>query len=371
MSRVRIFMVCSGLGHVLRGFESFFQDCYGALSDEKGIDLHLFKGGGETVGGETRLRNLRRNDRLAVILGALMGRSGYFIEQLTFFISLFPYIAKERPHVIYVADVVLGNLLRLSRWFWHFRIILHNGGPTSTEFLGRWEHIHQLSPEHMDVAVKEGVSESKQTLLPCGVTIPARLARSTPEEQSLLRRKLNLPTDRKLILSVGAINTSRKRMDYLIREVASMPEPRPYLLLLGAQEAESEVLLRMGRNLLPDGFDGRSVNKSQVADYYLAADLFTLVSMDEGFGLSYVEALAHGLPCLAHDYPTARFVLGQMGMYGDLSKDGALSTMIAGLTPADFADEKAMARHAWAYEQFSWDRLRPKYIEMFLRCARR
>lgn len=371
MSRVRIFMVCSGLGHVLRGFESFFQECYAALLNETEIDVHLFKGGGESVGRETRLRNLPRNGRMAVTIGGMIGRSGYFIEQLTFLISLLPYIAKERPHVIYVADVVLGNLLRLPRWLWRFRIILHNGGPTSTRFLSRWEHIHQLSPEHMDAAINDGVSESKQTLLPCGVTISPHLAWSKQEEQCLLKRKLNLPMDRKLILSVGAINRSRKRMDYLIREVAAIPEHRPFLVLIGAREANSESILQLARRLLPNGFIARSVGKSEVSDYYRIADIFVLASIDEGFGLVYVEALAHGLPCIAHDYPTSRFVLGNMGIYADLSINGALTSLIHDLNPKYITKEKAIARHAYAYERFSWDRLRTHYVEMFKRTSER
>ena len=371
MSRVRIFMVSSGLGHVLRGFEAFFQDCYDALSKFDETSIWLFKGNGATKGQETRIFNLNRNSRIAVNLGALVGRSGYFIEQLTFFIFLIPYIIKVRPDLIYVADVVLANLLRFPRLFCNFKIILHNGGPTSTQLFSRWEHIHQLSPEHLSIAVNDSISKSKQTLLPAGIKIPSTLFLLKREERRSLRKSLNLPIERRVILSVGAINKSRKRMDYLIKEVASLPDPRPYLLILGAREAESEALIHMGHTLLPGGFDVRSVPKNEVAAYYQTADIFALSSINEGFGLAYVEALSHGLPCLAHDYPTARFVLGEMGLYGNFLRDGELARLIAGITPADFEYDKAMARHAWAYEHYSWDRLGPKYIEMFLLCAQR
>ena len=97
------------------------------------------------------------------------------------------------------------------------------------------------------------------------------------------------------------------------------------------------------------------------------ADIFVLASMDEGFGLVYVEALAHGLPCIAHDYPTSRFVLGKMGMFSDLSNEGSLTKLIHDLDPQHITEEKAIARHSYAYERFSWDRLRTNYVEMFKR----
>lgn len=217
--------------------------------------------------------------------------------------------------------------------------------------------------------MKAGVPMEKQTLLPSAVQIPPQLTPLDLTEKNKLRRGLKLPVGRTLLLSVGAINTSRKRMGYLIKEVASLSEPRPFLLILGAKENESDALLKMGHRLLPGGFEARSVEKSEVAAYYQSADVFALASMDEGFGLVYVEALSQGLPCLVHDYPTARFVLGDMGEYGCLSKQGELAKMISDIGPEDVTAEKTDSRHAYTYEKFSWDRLKPAYIDMFYRCA--
>ena len=315
------------------------------------------------------LWNLSRNGRLAQTLGRPIGRSGYFVEQLTFLLSLLPHLVVERPDVVYVSDVVLANLLRVMARPLGYTVLFCNSGPVSPHLLHRWRHVHQTSSEHLDAAKEAGVPLERQTLLPLGVPIAKQLVRPTRAEQLRLRKVLRVPTDGTLMLSVGAINTTRKRMDYVIREVASLPEPRPYLLLLGAREAETDGLTRLGRSLLDGGFDARSVSKEEVNDYYRAADMFALASLDEGFGLVYAEALAHGLPCLVHDYPTARFVLSDMGIYGDLSKEGGLARMIAGLKPDDCGPDRAYARHASVYERFSWDRLRPRYVAMFLHCA--
>jgi hypothetical protein len=49
-------------------------------------------------------------------------------------------------------------------------------------------------------------------------------------------------------------------MDYLIEEVARLSKPRPYLLLLGQQEAESSEIIQRGKQLLgTENFQLRTV----------------------------------------------------------------------------------------------------------------
>jgi 1,2-diacylglycerol 3-alpha-glucosyltransferase len=364
-----VLIVCPGLGRILRGFESFFAAAFEALRGQDAVDLYLFKGAGRRDLQARALWNLPRNGRVAKLLGRAVGRSGYFFEQVSFFVSLLPHLRTKRPSVVYVSDVVLANLLAKARRFFGYRVLYCNAGPTLPRFLHRWEHIHQVSPQYLDAAVADGVGSERQTLLPYGVPIAPEPSFPQTAERASLREKLGLPVERPVLLSVGAINRSRKRMDYLIQEVASMGAGRPYLLLVGALEEDSDALVRMGQDLLPGGFGVRSVEREQVRDYYRAADAFALASVAEGFGLVYVEALSHGLPCLVHDYPTSRFVLGDVGNFGDFLQPGSLAAMIRGLTEEDLGTEAAQARHRWAYERFSWDRLGPKYIEMFRRCA--
>lgn len=362
---IKVFIVCSGLGYIRRGFESFFRGCFDALKDAREIDLHLFKGRGIASSHEWALWNVPRNGRAARICGKVVGRGGYFSEQFTFFLSLIPQLYRLRPDVVYVSDVVLANLLRKYSRCLGYRVLYCNGGPTKTEFLHRWDHVQQVSPQYLDEAVTAGIPNDKQTLLPYGLNIPASLVFPEVSSSKAVKKSLGLPLQRQLLLSVGAINTSRKRMDYLIREVAMLPEPRPYLLVLGAWEKESPEIERLAEQLLPGGFETRTVEKHEMSQYYQVADLFSLASVDEGFGLAYVEALAHGLPCIAHDYPTSRFVLGNMGIYADLTKEGSLARLIQNLDPNYISEKKAIVRHSYAYERFSWDKLRKKYVEMF------
>ena len=104
-----------------------------------------------------------------------------------------------------------------------------------------------------------------------------------------------------------------------------------------------------------------------VADYYRAVDVVALGSTWEAFGKVMVEAMSHGLPCVAHDGPVQRWLLESQGSLGDLTKEGELARLISPFC-TDPRDEKAMCqRHRAAYERFSWDTLTPRYAEVFLR----
>src|SRR5205823_4569397 len=161
---------------------------------------------------------------------------------------------------------------------------------------------------------------------------------------------LGLPAGRTTLLSVGALNFSEKRMDYLIREVKSLPEPRPFLAMVGAHEPESDPLLELAASELGhEGFVARPVAQSEMADWYHAADVFALASLSEGFCLALAEALGHGLPAIAHEFPTTSFVAGDDAYLTDLTRPGALAE---GLERIDHSREAALRRRRRAYERF-------------------
>jgi glycosyltransferase involved in cell wall biosynthesis len=163
---------------------------------------------------------------------------------------------------------------------------------------------------------------------------------------------------------VAALNRWHKRLDYVIEEIARMPEPRPYLLLVGQPEAETEGLRKLAHELLgDDGHSIRTVPRSEVDSLLRASDFFVLASFAEGLPRALVEAMAHGLPCLAHDYSVTRYALGEHGLLADLAQQGALSDLIqANAESWDAA--KAAERRRHVYDNFSWDRLAPEYVEM-------
>jgi 1,2-diacylglycerol 3-alpha-glucosyltransferase len=367
---VKVFLVCSGLGNVIRGFESFTQECFDALSLEPELDITLFKGGGKSTNRQITLWNIPRDSWLGIHLGKLTRRNSYYIEQVSFTFSLLPYIFWHQPNVIYFSDGMIGNVL----WHWRnktghsYELLYCNSGPLSPPF-PRWDHIQQVTPIHLQAAVDAGEALEKQSLIPYGINMASELKILSTFEKAALKHKLQLPKDLPIILSVAAINKSHKRMDYLIREVAQLPKPRPYLLMLGQMEAESPEVIGLASELLdPDKFQIRTVAFQEVANYYQVADVFVLASLHEGFGRVFLEAMSYGLPCLAHDYEITQYILGKEGFLANLELPGSLANLILQVLKRENNSSQRFLRHKNIYNRFSWERLRPSYLDMIRRC---
>ncbi|ATY09309.1 hypothetical protein CU254_01560 [Amycolatopsis sp. AA4] len=111
---------------------------------------------------------------------------------------------------------------------------------------------------------------------------------------------------------------------------------------------------------VPDGveFLGR-VPVERVRELYLTHDLFVMPSRFEGYGIALVEALAHGLPCVARrDCAMPEIV--RPGENGDLiDSDGPaeLAAVIAGLLADDGVYERVLAAVPKVIEQHSWSRV--------------
>lgn len=369
--KTRVFLLCAGLGRINRGYESFTRECFEALADDPALDLTLFQGGGRSGRKQVRLWVLPRTNPVVSWLGQKLRKDGYGIEQITFALSLLPFVAWRKPEVIYFSDGIVGKTL----WHWRrltrqkFKLLLSNGGPLPPPF-PRWDFVQQLAPPHMEEALAAGQEADKQGLLPYGVRMEPVLPLLSVEERAALRRSLDLPEDRPIVLSVGAVNQEHKRMDYLVREVAALPAPRPFVMLLGQAEEETPLVRALAEALLGQaGFLIRAVPHQEVTKYYQAADVSVLAALKEGFGRVYLEALAWGLPCLTHDCALTRYVLGNSGRFADLRQPGHLSPLLAETLAEGDVPAARKERHQDAFERFSWQRLGPRYVEMLQNCS--
>ncbi|MFN6487479.1 MULTISPECIES: glycosyltransferase family 4 protein [unclassified Nostoc] len=367
--KLKVFLICTGLGHVMRGYESFAEQAFQALSKEPSLDIILFKGGGKAKAKEVPLWNLPRYTTTACRIAKYTKSSSYLVEQISFFFSLIPHIQREKPDVIYFSDNEIGDFLAYWRRFTKqsYKLIFCNGGPLGAKspIFANCDLIQQIAPQHLQNCLKAGIPAQKQTLLTLGAAIPAKLQILLPSEKEALRNKLGLPEKTPLILSGGYISKKHKRMDYLIREVASLPEPRPYLLLLGQQDGSSREIIELGNSLLgAENFQARTVASHEVANYYKIADAFVLASLHEGLGRVFLEAMSYGLPCIVHDYGVTRYIFDDEGYFGNFKHEGSLADLINQVLSKSEDKSRFYRRHNFIYERFSWDKLLSSYVEM-------
>jgi 1,2-diacylglycerol 3-alpha-glucosyltransferase len=372
MQPLKIFFSCSGVGIIDRGIETFFREAFDGLRGMDGLDITLLKGAGEEKADEHVLWNVPRTGLVAKLLGRCIGRNSYVAEQLSAFPSMVRAIRKHRPDIIFYSDSNLG--FQLFRWRKQigvpFRLLFSYGGPVRPPF-PRTDYVHQVAPYYYEQAVAAGVSPEVQRMVPYGISVPNGAPEVTEVTKRESRKQLGLPVDRKIVLSVGWISAQQKRMDYVVNEVAALSQPRPYLVLLGSMDEQSESILELARAKLgEENFTARSVSHEQITTYYRAADVFALASLREGFGRAFLEALIHGLPVIAHNHPVMRFVLGDEGILADLSLPRALATKIRESLDEVTTPEAAARRRESVRKRFAWHVLARQYREMFYLCAR-
>ncbi|MCL1863104.1 MAG: glycosyltransferase [Defluviitaleaceae bacterium] len=117
----------------------------------------------------------------------------------------------------------------------------------------------------------------------------ARVAASC---NATLREELGIPEGSTLVLSLGELNKNKNHMTVL-QAIARLTDV--YYVICGEGKLR-EKLLRESKRL---GCENRLIlagYKSNIGDFFNAADIFAFPSIREGIGQSSIEAMAAGLP---------------------------------------------------------------------------
>ena len=150
-----------------------------------------------------------------------------------------------------------------------------------------------------EAIVKLNVPDGKVLVIPNGVD--GNKFHPFPKEEA--RRKLGIPGDKRVILSVGGL-IPRKGFDLLIKALSILlkqaRESNLHLVIVGDGESRPELEQLVSSHSLNDHvvFAG-SVPHQDLFLWYSAADLFCLASSREGWPNVLLEALACGTPVIA------------------------------------------------------------------------
>jgi len=160
----------------------------------------------------------------------------------------------------------------------------------------------------------------------------------------------SMPTERQL-LYMGSF-MPYKNVDTLARALHELPGYRLHLLsrISAADRERLTALAPAGALVVHDG--------TSEADYRAlleSATALVTASLDEGFGLPLVEAMAVGTPVVVSDIPIFREIGGEAALYASATDPVAMASAIRCLEdPAEWARRSAASRAQAA--QFSWDR---------------
>lgn len=121
-----------------------------------------------------------------------------------------------------------------------------------------------------------------------------------PADKAEARKRLSLPTGKRLILFVAQrVTNTNKGMSYLITAIEKMVAANPdaarntAVLMLGGQSGELASAFP-----IPAISMGYITDPHRIADVYNAADVFVLPSLSENLPNTIMEAMACGVPCV-------------------------------------------------------------------------
>lgn len=167
------------------------------------------------------------------------------------------------------------------------------------------------------------------------------------------RESLGLPRDRKIVLMASALIDTKRVTDGM-RAVARIPDV--HFAVAGDGPLREEVQ-DLAQEILPGRFTRLTLPAARMPALYHSADCFLHMSLTEAFGNVYVEAMASGLPIVAHDSPRLRWIVGERDTLCDTEDQAATVTALTkalaqGRGPAD---ERA--------QTFTWPVIARKYHE--------
>jgi glycosyltransferase-like protein len=210
-----------------------------------------------------------------------------------------------------------------------------------------------------------------------GVDVDRFVAEPPPGVTAALRARAGAG-DRFLILTVGGIEP-RKGTDHLFRAVSQLrrrwAEP-PALAIVGGHSFQdhtsyrdrviasmADLDLEFGRDVSLLG----TVPDEEMPAWYHAADAFAFPSVNEGFGLSALEAMAAGLPVVLTDLPVfAEYVrLGEDALAVVPGDDEALVDALETVAHDDEVRARLRRRGRAVAARFDWDTTARQHITIY------
>jgi glycosyltransferase involved in cell wall biosynthesis len=168
------------------------------------------------------------------------------------------------------------------------------------------------------------------------------------------RRIPDLPRE-KIVLCVGAIQR-RKNQAMLIRAFRALPDEWT-LILAGSQGYEAEESVR-------EAADSPAANRirvtgyltdEQIGDLYARAGIFAFPSLDEGFGMPVLEAMAAGIPVIAGNQSALPEVCGDAAELIDPSSEDELASALLRLATDETRRAELVALGLRRAGQFKWE----------------
>jgi glycosyltransferase involved in cell wall biosynthesis len=150
-----------------------------------------------------------------------------------------------------------------------------------------------------------------------------------------------------------------KRVEVGIQAVSRIPDA--HLVVAGDGPLRTRIASAAAA-ALPGRFTRVSLAPEMMPILYQSADAFLHCSTEESFGSVFGEAMACGLPIVAHDMPRVRWIVGENEFLVDTNDPAAIA---ASLERARLSDHDAKTRRIARARDLSWHMIAEQYRQFF------
>lgn len=210
-----------------------------------------------------------------------------------------------------------------------------------------------ISLHTIDTWVEAGFPPSQIHYVPNGVDFQ-RFNHINEPSTAMVRKRLGLPEDRRILLWVGRLHRGMKGSDRVERVAGMLPDDT--VLVVVGNGPEYEGMVRRNKDLIDSGALIMVGSTSRPERYYAAADLFLFTSYHEPFGLVLLEAVASGLPIMAFPVREGGGAVALLNEFGAVYIDDADSDsqLRARLADAMTQASCATVNRARVMQKYSW-----------------
>jgi len=356
---IRVAFILPGLHRVVRGAEVAFESIAGELGNTSGFEVSIIGSGTERAGSSYRFihspcvprEKFEQWPRFPPLRGE------YAWEEATFAAHLW---RRYNPEAY---DATVTCSYSFLNWLVHLRrkgghrprnvFVTQNGDwplqASNSEF--RWfrcDAVVCTNPVYFD----RHKGRRQVWLIPNAVD-SVRFRNASPA-----RERWGLAASDQVVLIVSAL-VSNKRVIEGIRALAPMNEIR--LIVAGDGPLRDQVD-HEGRRLLGSRFQRVAVPFDRMPALYRSADVLLHMCQDEPFGNTYVEALAAGLPVVAHDWSSTRWLFEDLATLVDTDD---LDQVRCGIAEALQHRSSDLIAKRWALveRRFTWRAVATSYAE--------
>ncbi len=233
---------------------------------------------------------------------------------------------------------------------------------------------HTIKNDYKSLGIPEHVIRS----IPNGINF--NYIKDFPSDEKALKHSLNLPADKKIIITVGR-NHPKKGYKYIPEIIRHITQTRTDILWVivgqGAEEIGSLAhTLGVAQYLkfLPvigikkrDGDTKLMFPSGDLIGLYKAADVFAFPTLIESFGLVNIEAMAAGLPAVVTNAPGCIDLVRHKfnGLVSPVRNTKALADHILEVLGNEFLKNALIENGLEEAEKYDWENIAQQYIDCY------